>query len=208
MFLNERTTSGGRWIAAIETLTARKQRDYDLKETLVGERGEEPGSDALHERLSQLAQQATAAIEAFEQSRQTIETQGQEVYEDPGDTVSIAQKARGDYRAARGALLGFECGLVTGNDDIEIAVENLLARPPEAVEALELARDMKRKAAIVAEDATLTRTAPTEGNEREAEALDDHAARLIGYAAIAENALEALIADHPEAGANNGERNQ
>lgn len=194
VFLDERTTSEGRWLAVIEPLAAHKQRQSNgnAETPLVRDRGNEG------EKVAQMARHAETAVLAFETSRRQFldKVHSDDVY--AGATEDVAAKAWIDCQLVSSSLLGFDYELLDGDDPTEIAAEHLLARPEEAAYARGHVREMVEKTSDISRYSILAQTATSEENEQTVSVLNDYVVKLIGHAQIAESALDLLVFTHPE----------
>lgn len=191
-FLSERTINDNRWIAVLEPLSHKKERQNaeNPDVPLVRERGDHG------KRLAQLAQQATQAIIGYKEACQKIEYNGEQAYEDPGDARSAACDGLEFCQMAMSSFLGWEPGIIQDMSDVpEIVAEHLLACPKEAAYGRETVRKMGETAEVIGADATLTRTEAVDGNEDLAEMINECAVRAVGNAKIAHTAIDQFVVD-------------
>lgn len=199
-FIDERTTSHGRWIAVIEPLAERKQRSpISTGESPIRVRGAEHAEittgyvDVLISHAKHVARSAISYQHACRQ----IEDNGAEVLEEPFDVKTLALEAHDTHQTLSTVLLGYEGELTEVPDADEIITENLLARPADAQHVRNLTDTLLADAADVAGTASLSRTDPVEGEEETARNVEQQAANLVGHAHIARDAITSFIGDNP-----------
>lgn len=199
VFMDERTTDYGRWIAVIEPLSQRRDREERnvMRPALRARLDCRDG--AVPAVLDTYVRQAVRATLGFGEARSRIESDAEQTFTNAREGVREATDALDPYVTLGYTLLGDDWyGLPNVPDAEEIAAMNLLARPHEAEYALECADEMLEAAERVADDISLSRTEARSEDESDAEQLETEAAKMLGNAHIIQNALRSFLGDNYE----------